>query len=526
MNPLLIPELRELVQEKDAASLRTFLEGLHPAQAAEIIDGLPPEELSWTLEIIADKQEALIFSYLPEDLQLEMAAGVGRPQLAKLVTALLPDDRADFVRRLPPKIVEEILPLMAHAERNDIKRLLSFPEGSVGARMTTDYATVPVTMNCGDALNKIRQEAPNKETIYQIYVVNDDRRLDGVLQLRDLLLAKADLPVKKIIRTELVVVHADEPTSTAAELTKKYDLLAVPVVDDVGRMLGIITVDDMMDVMEKQATQDILSLGAVEPGALDKPYFDTPVSTVVRKRVGWLLLLFVAEMFTGTVLRHFEEQLAIVVALSFFIPLLIGTGGNAGSQTVSTIIRSLALKEIEAKNWLKVAMREALTGFILGLILGVVGGVRSLMWAPDDMQLAMTVGITIMAICTWANTVAAMIPVFAHRVGLDPTVLSAPLITTLVDATGLVIYFSIAMAIIARLSAKVAPPTAEFLERLKALAMEAPENMKPQLQEMLPKPAEHGPGEWLYPLIALMVLGGVFYMMSRTGRKHGMGEGK
>lgn len=520
MNPLLIPELRELVQEKDENLLRTFLEGLHPAQAAELIEGLPPDELSWTLEIIADEKEALIFSYLPEELQLDLAAGVGRPQLAKLVTALLPDDRAEFVRRLPPKIVEEILPLMAQAERNDIKRLLSFPQGSVGARMTTEYATVPVAMNCGDALNKVRQEAPNKETIYQIYVVNDDRRLDGVIQLRDLLLAKSDLPLRNVMRTELLVIRADQPIAEAAELTQKYDLLALPVVDDQGRMLGIITVDDMMDVMQKQATQDILSLGAVEPGALDRPYFDTPVSTVVKKRVGWLLLLFVAEMFTGTVLRHFEEQLAIVVALSFFIPLLIGTGGNAGSQTVSTIIRSLALKEIVAKQWLKIAMREALTGLILGLILGVVGCARSLMWAPDDKELALTVGITIMAICTWANTVAAMIPVFAHRVGLDPTVLSAPLITTLVDATGLIIYFSIAMAIISRLGAKITPPSADFLVRLEALAKEAPANMKPQLEEMLPKAAEHGPGEWLYPLIALLVLGCVFFMMSRAGRKH------
>ena len=507
-------------------SLRTFLESLHPAQAAELIEGLRPDELTWTLEIIADDKEAQIFSYLPEELQGELAEGVGKPQLAKLVTGLLPDDRAAFFRKLPPKISEEILPLMAQAERNDVKRLLSFPDGSVGARMTTEYATVPSGINCGEALNKVRQEAPNKETIYHIYVVDDDRHLEGVIQLKDLLLAKPDLPVRKLMRAEVVVVRADEPAQKAAELTKNYDLLAVPVVNDMGRMLGIVTVDDLIDVMEQQATKDILSLGGVEPGALDKPYFDTPISTAVKKRIGWLLLLFVAEMFTGTVLRHYDEQLATVVALSFFIPLLIGTGGNAGSQTVSTIIRSLALKEVKPGDWMRVVGREASTGFVLGVLLGIVGCARSLMWSerpwkPDDYELAITVGVTVMAICTWANTVAAVIPMFAQRVGLDPTVLSAPLITTLVDATGLVIYFSIAITIMKKLNAPIVPPTPEFIAKVKQLTEEAPAHIRPQLEEIVQQNAAHA-NEWLFPLIAMIVLGVVFFLMARSGKKRGM----
>src|SRR6185436_19674438 len=208
------------------------------------------------LEILHDDKEALIFEYFPEDIQYDLAIGAGRQQLAMLVNSLSPDDRADFVRKLPQKIVEEILPLMAQAERNDVKRLLSFAEGTAGSRMTTEYASIPMKLNCVDALAKVRHEAPDKETIYTIYVIDDDRHLEGVVGLKELLLGRADQPLEKIVRKELVSVRADEPATRAAELTAKYDLLAVPVLDERGRLLGIVTVDDLIDVMEKEATED------------------------------------------------------------------------------------------------------------------------------------------------------------------------------------------------------------------------------------------------------------------------------
>jgi magnesium transporter len=520
MNPLLIPELRELIHEKNEKDLKTFLERLHPAQAADLIEGLDPQELSWVLGILSDDIEALIFEYLPEDLQYNLAIGAGRPQLARLVTVLSPDDRAEFVRKLPKKIVDEFLPLMAQAERNDIKKLLSFEEGTAGARMTTEYASVPINLTCAEALTKVRTEAPDKETIYTIYVIDPDRHLEGVVGLKDLLLSRPDTPIGKVMRTEVFIVRADEGAAKAAELTKNYDLLAVPVVDDRGRLLGIVTVDDLIDVMEREATEDILSLGGVEPGALDKPYFENPIGLVVRKRLGWLLLLFVAEMFTGSVLRHYDEELAKVVALSFYIPLLIGTGGNAGSQTVSTIIRSLALKEIDPRQWLPVVAREAVTGLILGIVLGALGGLRALMWNPNDLQLALTVGLTVAVICTWANTVAAFIPMFAQRAGLDATVLSAPMITTLVDATGLLIYFSIALATIKKLSEPVIVPTQEFLDQLRQVAEIAPPQYQHKLHEMAdPVVASSKGNEWIFPVIAVVVLGTVIYSMSRRRTK-------
>lgn len=520
MNPLLIPELRELIADQNAKELREFLESLLPAQAAELIEGLSPKELSWALSILDAPQRATIFEYLPEDHQLTLASGVARQELAQLLNTMAHDDRAEFVRRLPPRVVEEILPLMAQADRNDVKRMLSFAEGTIGCRMTTDYAHVEPHLTLAEALAKVRHEAPDKETIYSIYVLDKDRHLEGVVGLKELLLGKPDALVDNVMRKEAVTVRSDESEAEAARRIKKYDLLALPVVDDAGRLLGIVTVDDLMDVIEREATEDILSLGGVEPGALDRPYFENPVFHVVKKRVGWLLLLFVAEMFTGTVLRHFDEALAKVVALSFFIPLLIGTGGNCGSQTVSTIIRSFALGEIKTSDWLRVLGRESVTGLVLGLMLGVVGVLRSYMWAPD-WQLAGTVGITIVAICVWSNAIAALVPILAQRVGLDPTVLSAPLITTLVDATGLLIYFSIANTLITRLSEPAAVLAPELVQKVMDVAKEAPPALAEKLTGLVqPDTSNTHANEWLFPLLALCALSLVLFSFTRRSKPH------
>jgi magnesium transporter len=518
MNPLLLPDLREIIGNDDRAELREFFSRLLPSQAAELLDGLTPGEISWALSTLEPPEAAAVFEYLPAAEQSLVAAGAGRGELAALLDKMSPDDRAQFVQRLPPGVVEEIMPLMAQADRRDVLRLLSFDEGTAGRRMTTDYASVRPDETCADALARVRREAPDKETIYSIFVIDANRHIVGVAGLKDLLLARPDARVSDLMRSEMVSVRCDEPVALAAESIKKYDLIAIPVLDAEGRMLGILTVDDLIDVLEHEATKDILSLGAVEPGALDRPYFENKIFRVVRLRVGWLLLLFVAEMFTGSVLRHYDEALARVVALSFFIPLLIGTGGNCGSQTVSTIIRSLALGEITFADWFRVLRREASTGLMLGLILGAVGVLRSLMWSPD-LQLAFTVGCTLVAICTWSNAVAALVPLAAQRAGMDPTVLSAPLITTLVDATGLVIYFSIAMAMIGRLAEPLETIPADLIARVQDLAGQAPPQLAEKLRGLVEvSGAAAHPHDWLVPLIALGILGLVLFSVSRAGK--------
>jgi magnesium transporter len=260
-------------------------------------------------------------------------------------------------------------------------------------------------------------------------------------------MADLEKPVTEVMRRKPVTVNALDDQEAVAKKIAKYNLLAVPVLEKDGSLVGFVTVDDVIDVLVEEQTEDLLRMAGVEPGALDKPYFDNPILRVVRKRIGWLLLLFVAEMFTGTVLRHYESELAAMVALSFFIPLLIGTGGNAGSQTVTTIIRSLALGEIRLRQFGRVLAREMSIGVMIGVLVGSVAFFRTLLWGQQT-PMAFTVAFTVLVICTWSTTVGSLIPIVAERFGVDPAVLSAPLITTLVDATGLIIYFSIAKVIL------------------------------------------------------------------------------
>jgi magnesium transporter len=314
--------------------------------------------------------------------------------------------------------------------------------------MTTEFVRLEPSMSVGDALKHVRGVAREKESIYACYVLEPGTgRLLGSISLRDLVMAEMSAAIKDVMRKKPVTVSALDDQEAVAKKIAKYNLLAVPVVENDGSVVGFVTVDDVIDVLSEEQTEDVLKMAAIEGGALDKPYFDNPILLVVRKRIGWLLLLFVAETFTGTVLRHFEDELAAVVALAFFIPLLIGTGGNAGSQTVTTIIRSLALGEIKLRDSWRVITREATTGLTVGLLIGIIAFGRALLWGAH-MPLAWTVAITVLVICTWSTTVGSVIPLAAERLGIDSAVLSAPLIATLVDATGLIIYFRIAKAIL------------------------------------------------------------------------------
>jgi len=340
------------------------------------------------------------------------------------------------------------MPKLSPEIRKELEGLLQYPAHTAGGIMTTEFVRLDTTMTVGSALKHIRSVAREKESIYACYVMEPNTgHLLGAVSLRDLVMAELDRPLTEVMRRKPVSVNALDDQEAVALKIAKYDLLAVPVLEQDQRVVGFVTVDDVIDVLVEEQTEDLLRMAGVEPGALDKPYFDNPILRVVRKRIGWLLLLFVAETFTGTVLRHYEGELAAVVALSFFIPLLIGTGGNAGSQTVTTIIRSIALGEIHLKQAGRVLAREMSIGIMIGVLVGAVAFFRALLWGQHT-PLALTVSITVVVICTWSTTVGSLIPIAAERFGVDPAVLSAPLITTLVDATGLVIYFTIAKIIL------------------------------------------------------------------------------
>jgi len=425
----------EVVSDLPAADVADLLNQLTLSEAASVIMMLPVPR---AVEVL-DQPTMTRRSTILEKLEPSRAA--------RILEGMAADERTDIVQQMGEHESRRLLPKLTADVRAEVERLLQYPDHTAGGIMTTEFVRLEPSMTVSAALKHIRSVAREKESIYACYVQEPaTNRLLGSLSLRDLVMAELERPITEIMRRKPVTVAALDDQETVAHRIAKYNLLAVPVIEKDGSVVGFVTVDDVIDVLIEEQTDDILKMGGVEPGALDRPYFENPILRVVRKRIGWLLLLFVAETFTGTVLRHYEGELAAVVALSFFIPLLIGTGGNAGSQTVTTIIRSIALGEIRLKDAWRVLGREATTGVIVGLLVGGVAFGRALLWGAH-MPLAITVAITVLTICTWSTTVGSLIPIAAERFGVDPAVLSAPLITTLVDATGLIIYFRIAKVI-------------------------------------------------------------------------------
>jgi len=426
----------EVVSDLPAADVADLLNQLTLSEAASVIMMLPVPR---AVEVL-DQPTMTRRSTILEKLEPSRAA--------RILEGMAADERTDIVQQMGEHESRRLLPKLTADVRAEVERLLQYPDHTAGGIMTTEFVRLDPSMTVSAALKHIRSVAREKESIYACYVLEPATgRLLGSLSLRDLVMSDLERPVTEIMRRKPVTVAALDDQEAVAHRIAKYNLLAVPVIEKDGSVVGFVTVDDVVDVLIEEQTDDILKMGAVEPGALDRPYFDNPVLRVVRKRIGWLLLLFVAETFTGTVLRHYEGELSAVVALSFFIPLLIGTGGNAGSQTVTTIIRSIALGEIRLRDAWRVLGREATTGVIVGVLVGGVAFGRALLWGAH-LPLAVTVGITVLTICAWSTTVGSLIPIAAERFGVDPAVLSAPLITTLVDATGLIIYFRIAKVIL------------------------------------------------------------------------------
>lgn len=420
----------------DAADLAELLNQLTLVEAATVISMLP---IARVIELF-DHSEMRRRAAILEQLEPE--------RVAQILEGLSADERTDVIQRMGLHYCHRVLPKLNPEIRKELEGLLQYPANTAGGIMTTEFVRLDANLTVGEALKHIRAVAREKESIYACYVLAEKTNaLLGAVSLRDLVMAELPAPLTEVMRRKPVTVNALDDQELVAKKIAKYNLLAVPVLETDGSVVGFVTVDDVIDVLVEEQTEDILRMAGVEPGALDKPYFDNPISRVVRKRIGWLLLLFVAGTMTSAVLHRFEDELAAVVALSFFIPLLIGTGGNAGAQTVMTVIRSLALGEIGMRHAWRVVAREASTGMIVGLLVAPVAFGQALLWNVP-VALALTVAVTMLAICLWSTTVGSLVPIVAERFGVDPAVLSAPLITTLVDATGLVIYFSIAKIIL------------------------------------------------------------------------------
>lgn len=435
-------ELSQQVSTASDGKLIILLESLRAADVGELLEQMAPADRTRVVELLDVRRAARTLKRARAPVAAEVLELMERSRAADILEWMAVDDRASLLENLAPSVQEELLAEMEQRAAREARDSLAWPPHSAGRLIQTSVARVALESTVASALESVRGQ-PQPERASDVYVVDAAGVLHGVINFRDLVYAPASETVRGIMNRDAVTVRPEEDQERVAHLIAKYDLTALPVVDDRGRLLGVITIDDVLDVLDAEHGEDVLNLGAVDATIADQPYFGLRITQLVKSRAGWLMLLFVAETATGAVLRHFEDELARVVALSFFIPLLIGTGGNAGSQTVSTVIRGLSVGDIRTHDWFRVVRREASVGIMLGLILGLTAFLRAALWGMST-RMGCAVGVSILAICVWSNTVGALVPMLAQRLKVDPTVVSAPLITTLVDGTGLFIYLKVA----------------------------------------------------------------------------------
>ena len=435
--------------EESFVGIGETIADLPAADVVDLLNQLTLIEAATVVTMITTQRSIELFDQPTMRRRAGILEQLDPGRAAAILEGLSADERTDIIQQMGQLERRKVIPKLTSTAQAELEDLLQYPDHTAGGIMTTEFVHLDPKMTVSECLKHIRTVAREKESIYACYVLEPETgRLLGSVSLRDLVMAELTKPVSEVMRRKPVTATALEDQESVAQKIAKYNLLAVPVLEQNGSVVGFVTVDDVIDVLVEEQTEDIMRMAAIEPGALDKPYFEYPILGVVRKRIVWLLMLFVAGTMTSAVLHQYEHELATVVALSFFIPLLIGTGGNAGSQTVMTVIRSLALGEIGLKNAWKVVMREALTGAIVGLAIGSFAFLLSVGLWRNPLPLSLTVAATMLAICIWSTTVGSLIPIVANRVGIDPAVLSAPLISTLVDATGLVIYLTLAKIIL------------------------------------------------------------------------------
>jgi len=441
----LLAEVQALIREREQEGVRGLAERIGPPEWADLIPQLEPREVAVLLQWLPDEEIPALLEELPPVEAARILRTLAEPEAAALLEEMDPDDAADVLENLPGPAMDQILVRMRAEDAAEIRGLAAYPPDSAGGIMTPAFVAVAADATSDQAISAIRRLVDEAETVNYVYVVDPERHLLGVLSLYRLLLSPGETPVSGLMAPTTVRVRASADQEAAARLLTDRNLLAIPVVDDDDHLLGIITEDDVADVLQAEATEDIERLGGSQP--LNLPYRLASVPLLVRKRVIWLLLLFVAAGYTGTVLQNFQAELTDVVALSFFIPLLIGTGGNIGSQTVTLIVRAMALNEVAMRDIAWIVFKEMRVALVLGGVMAVAAFVRAdLLGVSAD--IGVVVALTIIAICVWAATVAAALPLVLRRLRVDPAVVSAPLITTVVDGTGLIIYFEIARLVL------------------------------------------------------------------------------
>ncbi len=440
---LIAPDILALLEESPA-DVAAETEEMHAADLADVAEALPLEQVRTLLRVLPAARAADVLEYLDEELRSEVLEEMPAAQAAKLVSEMTPDDRVDVLEEMEEGRAEEILAEIPAEARRETEKLLTYAPDSAGGIMTTEFVQVPETMTVDEALAGVRRiaRAGRREAMHNIYVTDAQGILRGVLSLRELLAAADGTRVADVAWEEVVSVPATTDRAEVARAVSEYDLVAVPVVDDAGRVIGVVTVDDVIDAIVEEQTEDVQKLGAVQP--LEEPYFQAGFWSIARKRGGWLTLLFIEEMFTGTALRHYESTLASAIALTFFIPLIISSGGNSGSQSATLITRALAVGDVDMRDVMRVFLRELGQGLVLGAFLGAIGFGRALMWGNGS-DVAAVVALTLLFVVITGTIVGAMLPLAFTKLGFDPAIASSPFVASLVDVAGIVIYFNIAI---------------------------------------------------------------------------------
>jgi magnesium transporter len=450
---LIGPEIQALISERKFAALKETFRHWPPADIAELISDLQLEDQVIVFRLLPRNVAEVTFEYLTHAAQERLLHAMGREEVAELLNKMSPDDRTSLLEELPSTATTELLKLLSPEELAVAKTLLGYPENSVGRLMTIDFVAVRDNWTIQQVLDYIRKHGTNRETLNVIYVLAEDGTLIDDVAIREFLLHPLTTRVREIRDDAFVSLKATDSKEDVVEIFRRYDRTALPVVDSTGKMLGIVTIDDVLDVVEQETTEDIQKIGGSE--ALDEPYSTIPFARMIRKRAGWLVILFLGEMLTATAMSYFSVEIEKAVVLALFLPLIISSGGNSGSQASTLIIRAMALREIDLGDWWRVMHREVRAGLMLGTILGGIGFFRIAFWSlfsnvygPYWLMVALTVGLSLVGVVLWGTLSGSMLPFLLRRCRVDPATSSAPFVATLVDVTGLIIYFSIAMLVL------------------------------------------------------------------------------
>jgi magnesium transporter len=460
---LLAPDIVALLADTPA-DLATETEEMHPADLADVAELLDRDQLQKFLAALGPARAADVLEYLDEELRTEFLESVTPRQAAELVSQMTPDDRADTLEEIDEEHAEDILSEIPTEARQETEKLLAYEPDSAGGLMTTEFVSVAADMTVEAALENVRAVARSgrHEAMHNIYTTDTQGRLAGVMSLRELLAAPSGARISDIAWGEVVSVSPAADREEVARVISNYDMVAVPVVSESGHMMGVITVDDVIDAIQEEQTEDVQKFGGME--ALDEPYMQIGLLAMIKKRAGWLSVLLVSEMLTTTAMQHFDKELDRVKMLALFVPLVMSSGGNSGSQATSLVTRAMALREVTLRDWWRVFFRELPSGLSLGAILGVIGMIRITLWqylatnhpmspvgydyGPHWWLIAVTVGVSLVGIVTFGTLAGSMLPFVLRKLGFDPASASAPFVATLVDVTGLSIYFLVALIVL------------------------------------------------------------------------------